>query len=134
MASPRKGNQIGPKRGAGEIASKARTTPKTSGSSNTMGNPNSRVASDKRGETTKRRMKANKAIQNREVKANRATGAARTAAKRAAMGMASRALGAANPVGLAIGAVQAVKAIDRAQRGEPKASGSPGQMGRKKRK
>ena len=131
MASPRKGNQIGPKRAAGNIAGKARTKPGTSGSSNTMGNPNSRVASDKRGETTKRRMKANKAIQNREVKANRATGAARTAAKRAAMGMASRALG---PVGLAIGAVQAVKAIDRAQRGEPKASGSPGQMGRKKRK
>jgi len=131
MASPRKGNQIGPKRGAGEIASKARTTPKTSGSSNTMGNPNSRVASDKRGETTKRRMKATKARQNREVKANRATGAARTAAKRAAMGMAARALG---PVGLAIGAVQGAKAIDRAQRGEPKASGSPGQMGRKKRK
>jgi len=131
MASPRKGNQIGPKRAAGSIAGKARTKPGTSGSSNTMGNPNSRVASDKRGETTKRRMKANKAIQNREVKANRATGAARTAAKRAAMGMAGRALG---PVGLAIGAVQAVKAIDRAQRGEPKASGSPGQMGRKKRK
>ena len=131
MASPKKGNQIGPKRAAGSIAGKARTKPGTSGSSNTMGNPNSRVASDKRGETTKRRMKANKAIQNREVKANRATGAARTAAKRAAMGMAARALG---PVGLAIGAVQAVKAIDRAQRGEPKASGSPGQMGRKKRK
>ena len=37
MASPRKGNQIGPKRAAGSIAGKARTKPGTSGSPGQMG-------------------------------------------------------------------------------------------------